>query len=126
MDVITYVDDLQAFRAEAKVLAGAVDELGNKLVPQLHYNADTDELIYGVTMIPVLYEGNESVTLIRIDSDAQLAYFNHMSRLGECVNNQYVFDSPEAQATYERIRGDLTFEIDGVQYSRPYMIGVFA
>lgn len=130
MDVITYVDDLQAFRTEAKALVGATDELGNVLVPQLQYDAESDTLTYGVTMIPVLYDGNESITLIRIDDDSQLQYFTHMGRLGECANNSYVFDSPEAQAIYERVRGELTqtVEIDGeqVQITKPYMIGVFA
>lgn len=125
MDVITHVTDLLAFREEAKLLAGKTDELGRVLVPQLKYNADTDELTYGVTKIPVLYSGVESLTLIRIDSDAQLQYFDYMIRLGECIGGEYVFDSTEKQAEYERVRGDLNYTVDGEKFTKPYQIGVF-
>jgi len=130
MDVITHVDDLEAFRAEAIALIGQTDELENVLVPQLSIDENGD-LIYGVTKIPVLYEGLESLTLIRIDSDDQLQYFNHMVRLGECINGAYVFDDAAAQATYERVRGDSTVTYtdengDEQTFNKPYMIGVFA
>jgi len=131
MDVITHVSDLALFREEAKVLAEATNEDGSKLIPALSYNAETDELVYGVTKIPVVYSMPESVTLIRADDDSDLDHFEHFHRLGECFNNEYVFDTPEAQATYERVRGDLTVtytDEDGNEqtYQKPYMIGVFA
>lgn len=140
MDVITHVSDLEAFREEAKILAKAtktikdvdgVTEREVKLIPTLTYDEETDELIYGVTKIPVFYSMPESVTLIRTDDDSELDYFEHFHRLGECVNNEYVFDTPEAQTTYERVRGDLTgtyIDDDGNEqtYTKPYMIGVFA
>ena len=140
MDVITHVSDLQAFRDEAKILAKAtktvtgedgVSELEVKLVPDLSYYEETDELVYGVTKVPVFYSMPESVTLIRTNDDSELSYFEHFHRLGECINGEYVFDSPESQETYERVRGDLTAtytDENGNEqtYTKPYMIGVFA
>lgn len=130
MDVITYVNDLLAFRAEAIALVGQTDALGNLFVPQLRYDAEDEALHYGVSKIPVHYSGAESLTLIRIASDAQLQHFNHMTRLGVCADGVYVFDSPEAQATYERVRGNLTFaylDENGEEQvmNRPYEIGIF-
>ena len=131
MDVITHVSDLQAFREEAKLVAKMINREGGKLVADLSYDEDADELVYGVTKIPVFYSNPESVTLIRANDDSDLDYFEHFHRLGECINNEYVFDSPEAQATYERVRGDLTgtyIDEDGNEhtYTKPYMVGVFA
>lgn len=131
MDVITHVSDLLAFREEAKVLAKQTDKWGNPLVKGLSYNEETDELVYGVTKIPVFYSMPESVTLIRTDDDSDLNYFQHFHRLGECVNGEYIFDSPEAQAAYERVRGDRTVTVtddegNTYMYTEPYMIGVFA
>lgn len=131
MDVITHVTDLLAFRAEAIALAGQTELVGMEerlIVPELSYDAETQELVYNVTKIPVLYTGSgtiESLTLIRAASDEQLSHFTHMTRLGVCVNGEYVFDSPEAQAEYDRVRGDLTFIVDGEEYTKPYKIGVF-
>ena len=136
MDVITHVDDLYAFREECINLVDQTDEDGKKLVPQLRIDEDSQDIVYGVTKIPVLYKQEsedltESLTLIRIDSDDQLQHFDHMHRLGECVAGNYVFDDDAAQATYERVRGDLTFtytDDEGNEQtgSKPYMIGVFA
>ena len=42
MDVITHVDDLEAFRAEAIALIGQTDELNNVLVPQLSIDENGD------------------------------------------------------------------------------------
>lgn len=124
MDVITYVDDLILFREEAKVLAQTGD------INDLSYDAENDTLIYGVDKTPVYYNGNKSITLIRVDSDEDLQHFNHMTRLGECINGEYVFDDSSKQAVYESIY-DTTpklVNVDGdvVEVSPPYMIGVFA
>ena len=124
MDVITYVDNLLAFREEAKALAI------EGIVPDLSYNEETDSLVYGVDKTPVHYNGNESITLIRIDSDRDLDHFSHMSRLGECINGQYVFDSANTQETYERVYSTdpYTVEMDeeSLTVVPPYMIGVFS
>jgi len=131
MDVITHVSDLEAFREEAKILAGAVDDEGSKLIPDLFYDPEADELIYGVTKIPVHYSTPESVTLIRAEDASDLDHFLHFHKLGECINNEYVFDSEDARLTYERVRGPLEVTYvdetgETVTYRRPYMIGVFA
>ena len=124
MDVITYVDDLILFREEAKALAQTGD------INDLSYDAETDALIYGVDKTPVHYNGNRSVTLIRVDSDEDLQHFNHMTRLGECVNGEYVFDSEQSEAIYDQVydSSPYTINIDGelVTVTPPKMIGVFA
>lgn len=133
MDVITHVTNLDEFRAEAKQLAFAVDEQGRKLVKDLYYNEETDELIYGVSKIPVIYkEGTpvESITLIRAEDDSDLAHFNYMVRLGKCVDGEYIFDTPEAKAEYERVHDTSSYvetAPDGseVEVTKPYQIGVF-
>lgn len=131
MDVITHVSHLNHFRQEAKILAKTTTEGGEPLIPDLSYNEEEDELVYGVTKIPVFYSMPESVTLIRTESDHELQYFNYMHRLGVCVNDEYIFDSPEAQSTYERVKGNLTVtytDETGTEqtYEKPYKIGVFA
>lgn len=124
MDVITHVSDLALFREEAKVLA----RTGN--INGLSYDAETDTLIYGVDKTPVHYNGNQSITLIRVESDSDLQHFSHMSRIGECVNNEYVFDSEQLEAIYDQVydSSPYTINIDGelVTVTPPKMIGVFA
>lgn len=80
---------------------------------------------------PVVYNGDESVCLIRMRNGNELELFENLERLGECIDNEYIFDSPEAQAIYERIYDTTTRMIDDgevgqIEYTPPYKIGVFA
>lgn len=127
MDILTHIPDLTAFRAEA--LAHAGDEAS----PAKQWFSLDDEgtLSYSATKIPVHYSGNESVCLIRVADDSSLTHITTMNRLGVCEGGQYVFDSPEAQATYERLydtKPRMVNDEEGnqMEYTPPYMIGVFA
>ena len=117
--------DLAAFRVEVSTLA--VDDNYPEFV--------TDEdgaLRYNAAKIPVLYNDNESLCLVRIEDASRIDMVSSMTRLGTCINNnEYVFDSEVLRATYERVRGSLerTYTDDdgqAVVYNAPYMIGVFA
>ena len=72
----------------------------------------------------------ESITLIRAVDDSDLQHFEYFHRLGLCENGVYIFDTPENQETYERVRGPLTVtytdEYGNEQsYEKPYEIGFF-
>ena len=50
-----------------------------------------------------------------------------MERLGGCVDKQYIFDSEECEAIYDRVNGPLELiDSDGEKYFKPRVIGVFA
>ena len=122
-DIICYIPDLLAFRDEAskkakkKVAGFSLDESGN--------------LQYNVSKIPVHYSGLESICLLRLAPE-ELRVFNRLEtcqQIGTCENGEYVF-SVGGKAIYERVYDTSTrkIEIDGkeIDYTPPYMIGLFA
>lgn len=124
MDVITYVSNLESFRREARKLAQS------GIVKDLSYNEQTDTLIYSVDKTPVYYQGNESVTLIRVENDQDLEHFEYMERLGECIDDEYMFDNENSKMKYESVVNTIpyTVDIDGelITVVPSYEIGVFA
>ena len=152
MDIIYYVDDLVAFRAEAIAILEAdpvYDEDGKEIVNPMkkHFMLDENgELVYTVAKTPVQYGGqiiipdpeepedtlfNESIALIRVSSAEHVTSMTNGSSLGECVDGEYVFTDGDTQAPYERIYPRETITIDmedggTVDYTPPYMIGVFS
>lgn len=123
-DVITYIPDLIAFKAEAVKLSKAGDDL---------FTFNDDNLSYNVNKIPVRYKGNESICLIRGDV-TDLERLGTVQALGECIDTplgkKYEFIDAISKDIYERVRGSIecTYEVDGkeVKSYRPYMIGVFS
>jgi hypothetical protein len=119
MDIITHVTNLDKFRfaAAMKVASGSHD-----------FSIAGDAVFILVDKIPVVYSGNESIGLVRVEN---MVDCNYLKRLGEHVGGRYVFDSEDCKNTYERILGDLTIEYtdeNGITqtYNKPYMIGGFA
>jgi len=127
MDIITHVTKLDRFREEA--IAQAQDE--NAATGNLFTIDASGSLNYNANKIPVFYNGNESLCLIRIKNDSALQHLTYLKRLGECVNGKYIFDTDAAKETYERIYDTEPRMIDDgdggqVEYTPPYNIGVFA
>ena len=126
LDIIVHVPNLIAFRLEA------ADNARNGVLGFLLNEAGG--VIYNVYKVSVGYSGNQSVTLVRLTSQAELSVFNNMAscvRLGTCVNKEYIFDSEADKLTYENTHGDLKVEYvdengDTQYYFKPYMIGVIA
>lgn len=125
MDIITYIPDLTAFRAEASSKAN--DNISGFVM-------DDGKVTYTVGKIPVHYSGNESLCLIRLNMQDEIDIFESMAscfRLGVCEGNSYIFDSSEDEAIYDRVypRTPVVMtDTDGVEYTKvyPYKIGVFS
>ncbi len=125
MDIITYIQDLSAFRAEAL----------SKVENNAHgFSIDTDGNVnYNVTKIPVHYNGNESICIVRLINQEEKDSFNDMNsckRLGVVEDLTAIFDNDECKDTYERVRGDRIVTVkspDGsdIQIELPYLIGSF-
>ncbi len=125
MDIITYIQDLSAFRVEA--LSKAESNTPG-------FSIDTDGNVnYNVTKIPVHYSGNESICIVRLINQEEKDSFNDMNsckRLGVVEDLTAIFDNDECKDTYERVRGDRIVTVkspDGsdIQIELPYLIGSF-
>lgn len=127
MDIITYIPNLDLFRAECQALA----EAGNKF-----FSYDGETLTYNISQIPVVYmpDYTQSLCLVRLLKEDEQETFDALTtidRLGVCDNKEYIFNSDDDKATYEDARGALeytyTYEDGNEQTAyKPYMIGVFA
>lgn len=122
MDIITYVSNLGAYRADIRAEA----EAGN---PKFIID-ENNNVVYIGTKRPTHYNGNQSLCLIRGDM-SDFANVTTLVRLGECINNEYIFDTPEDEATYDRVRGDLTYtyiDENGVEQTgtKTRWLGAFA
>ena len=122
VDIITYIPNLDLFRAECQALA----EGGNKF-----FSYDGEALTYSVSQIPVVYSSDfgSSVCLIRLVTDDEQDTFDALTtveRIGICDNNVYIFDDG-GEAIYDSIYDQTPVDMgDGYFYTPPPMIGVFA
>lgn len=116
IDIITYIPDLLAFRAEANTNAAngvhgfAVDEDG--------------VITYNIAKIPVHYNGLKSLCLVRLMSKEDIDVFDALvscERIGVCEDGAYVFDDG-GEAIYNEVYDQTPTE----DYTPPQMIGVFA
>ena len=128
MDLITYVADIQAMGVEGAEIAASEDSPLRGL-----FSLDEDGgLSFNVIKIPVKYiSGNKSLCLCRGLSREAIALSTTIQVLGECINNEYVFDSEEAKDLYEATYDTTTRLVDDgeggtFEHTPPYMIGVFA
>lgn len=137
-DLITYVPDLAAMNTEGAGVAVAMvenEETGKQEPHPLStlFSVDDDgALTFNVTKIPVTYsdDGNKSLCLVRGVKRSLFEGVSSIQVLGEVQGNQYVFDSADAQTTYETVYDVRTRTIkdeDGneYEYTPPYQIGVF-
>ena len=127
-DIICYISDLQKFKAEA--IEKAKDKMPGFWV------TESGQLEYNVAKTQVVYNGNESVCLLRLNQH-ELDIFNSLLsavKIGICrkaaVGHEYVFE-PGGKEIYERIYDTTPRDIalaDGskIKYQPPYKIGVFA
>jgi len=112
MDLITYVKDINAMYAEGSAIASGDNTPLKKL-----FSVTDVGLEFNVNKIPVnRTAGGESICLCRGVSRELIGLSTSIEILGECVNNEYIFDTIEHQLTYERI-----YQPEG----KPYMMGVF-
>ena len=121
MDLITYIPDLNVFRAEAV-------EVDCPL-----FTKDSEGVInFLPTKIPVFYAGNnESLCLVRINSRHKLSGITGLIILGECKSGQYIFDDQTSKNIYERLHNTKPInrtDENGKTYTvtPAYMMGVFA
>ena len=143
MDILTYIPNLDLFRAECKAIAesdpletNADGELVNKSQKFFSYDEETKEISYNVSRIPVHYNDDytKSVCLVRLSTEAEQEAFGELTtrgRIGGANAGQYVFDSVESKAIYDTIYDQTPIEIviEGEQnifYTPPAMIGLFA
>lgn len=116
-DIIVYIPDLEVFRSESAKLAFNNDPLLSFI---------DGKLIFNVEKIPVKYNENESICLVKI-LDSDIDRLNSIERLGICVDKEYIFDSEECEAVYDRVNGPLEFtDSYGEKHFKPKIIGVFA
>ena len=123
IDIICYIPDLLEFRAEAKRNA--------KSGVRGFTFGEGGALFYNISKIPVYYNGLESLCLLKL-SDEELMIFSELTscrKIGTCESGTYKF-LPGGKAIYERVYDTSTriIVVDGeeVEYTPPYMIGVFA
>ncbi len=121
IDIITYIADLNAFRAEAEdaaqngVLGFNFDESGN--------------VNYNICKIPVYYntDGIRSICLVRLLTQDEIDVFGSLTtceRIGICENKSYIFDEG-GKAIYDSVYDQSPINTSGGTYTPPEMIGVF-
>ena len=120
IDIITYIPDLAAFRVECQAKA----EAGNKF-----FTINDEVLTYNVAQIPVAYNGNTSVCLVRLVTGEEIEEFDSLAsceRIGICEDNAYIFDAG-GEDIYNTVYDQSPIVIDEeTTYTPPQMIGVFA
>lgn len=129
-DLITYIPDLTAFRVEAEnIYQTKGTEYENPAAIFLSKDEDGN-MLFNTDKVPVHYQGDQSLCLIRTNEISSLEQITSMEIIGECVDNNYVFvDGGQAkyEATYDTTTQTYTDEYDNeIEYTPPYMIGVFA
>lgn len=130
MDAITYIPDLAAFRLEAEeVYKTKGDEVPHSAAVFLSKD-DDDNMLFNACKIPVHYNGMKSVCLIRTKIPQVLDALDTMEVIGECLNNKYIFVKG-GQDKYEAAYDTSTRMVDDgdgneIEYTPPYMIGVFS
>ena len=123
MDIITYIPDLDAFRLEAATNA-------SNGVKGFSFN-DDGAMSYDIAKIPVYYnsDGVRSICLIRLVTDLELKTFNSLvscEKIGVCENKIYTFDDG-GEDIYNDVYDQAPVDLgEGVMYTPPQMIGVFA
>lgn len=129
MDLITHVPSLSAMLAEAIAIQSDED---SALAKYFTIDENGQGATFNVDKIPVVHSNNgETVCLVRGVSRAVIESSSSIIVLGECIDKFYCFDSPESQATYERVKGprEVTYiDENGEKQTRkdPYKMGVFA
>lgn len=128
MDLITYVEDIQEMYSEGVAIAS--DE--NSPLKGLFTVDDDGTLSFMVTKIPVTYtKDGKSLCLCRGVVRETIELSTSIKVLGECINNEYIFDSQESRDIYESVYDTTTRTIDDGEggstvYTPPYIMGVFA
>lgn len=131
-DLIIYISDLTKFRVEAqeifKTKGTALEHAAAKF---LSVNQNGDGLLFNACKIPVLYSDDKSLCLVRTaDYDDLDGTMGHLEIIGECVDGEYKFRAygkDKYESTYDtnpRMIDD--GEGGEIEYTPPYMIGVFA
>lgn len=124
-DLITHAPDLSLLYAEGVAIAATPE---HALFEFFTVDDDKNELTFNVGKTPIHYSDMQSLTVVDggVITRDLLDWSTSISVLGEIENGVATFDSDESQATYEAVRGELTYTIDGEEYEKPYLIGVIA
>ena len=129
MDLITHVPDLQAMLTEAIAIQSDED---NALASYFTIDEDGQGATFNVAKVPVVYSSSgETLCLIRGITREIVESSNSIKVLGECKNNEYIFDNEDCRAIYEANYNTVGYMIDDgeggeVFHQPPYKIGVFA
>lgn len=125
-DLITYIADLTAFRAEISEIVKDASHPANELL-LFHDGVFTfNEGLH----TPVYYNGNKSLCLCRTDKkDIIDNHVVNMDVIGECINGEFSFYGG-GKEIYESVYDTSTREInineELVGYTPPYKFGVMA
>ena len=117
MDLITYCPALDAMRTAIRANPN----------PTFFIEEESEDIkMKGGCHIPVKYNGNETLCVVRGHSSEALEAFG-LEVLGYVANGDYTFKDEASKATYERVRNQQTHtDEDGYEYTESYKIGVIA
>ena len=117
MDLITYCPAIDKMRLIIK----------DNPKPIFNINEESEKItMIDGCHIPVKYNGNETLSVVRGHSSTALEAFG-LEVLGYVAGNDYTFKDEASKATYERVRNQQTHtDEDGNEYTESYKIGVIA
>ncbi len=117
MDLITYCPAIDTMRLTIAANPSTT----------FYIDEESDAIkMLGGCHIPVKYNGNETLCVVRGHSSEDLEAFG-LEILGYVANGDYTFKDEASKATYERVRNQQTHtDEDGNEYTESYKIGVIA
>ena len=126
MGLITYTKNIEALREELQQISQDGEHPLGHIV-----TTDNNVVKLVIDQVPVYHNKDETLCVCRGLSRSQVEQLGSLEVLGEVVKQTAVFDSDEAEATYDRVRGPLEVTYQGEDgeeliASRPYLIGAFA
>ena len=125
MDLITYIPDLAAMRAESLEIQDTDSALAT------YFTVDDSKVSFNVAKVPVVRtKENQSLCLIRGIPRAVLDLSQSIKVIGHVTSGEYIFED-DGQAIYEGVYDTESRMIDDGEggeflYTPPYKIGMFA
>lgn len=125
-DLITYIDDLKAFRAEIAEIIKDENHPANEL---LMFQDGIFTFNNGIHT-PVYYNGNKSLCLCRTDKkDIIDNHVINMDVIGDCINGEFVFyDGGKEiyESVYDTKLKKINIGGETIDYTPPYKFGVIS
>lgn len=123
MQYVTYVENVIDMKSACLKIAKDSRHPLNTL-----FTIDSNSnLRFNVNKVRVHYNGVETLCCVSGVSREAIESSGVISVIGHTDGDQYIFDSKELEAIYDRVRGDLNrVDDDGVKWKEPRFIGVIA